>query len=80
MSKQTYWTYSVSGSGAFPIDMLRYDGAFPAQSSDSRMIRDTEQRTINLASHAHRPTVARWASYGWTVLSEGLLPDRRMAR
>ena len=46
--------YAVEGTGRFPIDMLRYDGSWPA----------TEHR----APKDWLPTDARWRSFGWIVL------------
>jgi hypothetical protein len=69
------YRYKVTGTGHFPIDMLRYDCAYPAsQEAVSTIGADrpraqvlgAERRTVELRSH-HRPTVDRWASFGWTV-------------
>jgi hypothetical protein len=67
-----FYRYEVQGIGGFPIDMLRYDSAWPTDSeSASRMVTSRAhaegRRTIRLASY-HRPTVDRWSSFGWTVL------------
>ena len=67
------YRYKVSGSGTFPIDMLRYDCAYPASSeavsamgrADNRAVH-VERRTVELLSH-HRPTIDRWRSFGWVV-------------
>lgn len=69
------WSYQVTGRGRFPVDMLRYDGAFPHQSGDARKIEQsldwhrpgTEVYTIRLRSHTQTPTVERWRTFGWTV-------------
>lgn len=70
------WQFEVVGTGTFPIDMLRYDGAFPYQSSDAALIEAAmlgEQRIANdpyrirLTGHYHAPTAARWRSFGWLV-------------
>ena len=68
-----FYRYEVQGVGPFPLDMLRYDSAWPAnQESASRMVtgrREPEgRRIITLASH-HHPTEDRWSSFGWTVLN-----------
>ena len=67
------YRYKVSGSGYFPIDMLRYDCAYPASSeavsamgSESRGERTVQRRTVELCSH-HLPTIDRWRSFGWIV-------------
>lgn len=65
------YRYTVTGVGAFPIDMLRYDAAYPSNSdavsgiSHSRQ-EQVQRRTVELRSH-HLPTVDRWSSFGWTV-------------
>ena len=70
------YRYRVSGTGHFPIDMLRYDCAYPASSKavsamHGRTIgagyRSCEvRRTVELRSH-HPPTRDRWSSFGWLV-------------
>jgi hypothetical protein len=72
---------TVCGSGSFPLDMLRYDNAVPANfrlCPDSGMIhRDPDWPNNGLivattvlrgydASKAF--TIARWRSFGWTCL------------
>ena len=75
--------FNVTGTGPFPLDMLRYDGCYPATSRDATRAQDPrcggrgvrEERTIAVeraaASRAEarrwRPTVARWESFGWAV-------------
>lgn len=67
--------FEVTGTGEFPMDMLRYDRCWPAHEDDSRRIGDSHvtlagvksvERTIGLAG-LKLPTVARWASFGWLV-------------
>ena len=66
------YRYKVSGSGYFPVDMLRYDCAYPASSADVSAMGanspriDVERRTVELRSY-HRPTPDRWLSFGWVV-------------
>lgn len=60
------YTYRIAGSGQFPLDMLRYDMAFPASETDTALAFDTRHRHIRITSHK-APTVARWLSFGWTV-------------
>ena len=64
----------IRGSGAFPLDMLRYDQCFPASEEDSRKIaqsiedfykRDWMIRVRKNSSHEF--TVGRWESFGCTV-------------
>lgn len=74
--------FEVEGTGAFPIDMLRYDACFPAtQESAVDMVltrhEDPDQyrakRRVRLRSYAvvkanAYPTEDRWKSFGWVVL------------
>ncbi len=63
----------VKGSGTFPIDMLRYDGCVPFKQTDANAImREGEERVIELKRYCVNdgpPTVDRWHSFGWTVVS-----------
>jgi hypothetical protein len=69
--------YEVEGSGAFPIDMLRYTSSWPTGETEARAIEDSFEsggrRTITLTRH-HRdpePQVAadRWeAKFRWKVV------------
>ncbi len=62
--------YTVTGSGPFPLDMLRYDCSWPRYQDDVTAIpyhsKHTTQYTISLLS-INKPTIARWASFGWRV-------------
>lgn len=74
-------TFTVEGSTAFPIDMLRYDHCYPASESDSvqiassllpeRMV-EPRSRRITLRQWRYErnrpPAVARWQSYRWRVV------------
>lgn len=48
-------TFDVRGTGAFPVDMLRYDACWPASEADShRMVlthERTEPVTVKLRKH-----------------------------
>jgi hypothetical protein len=70
--------FHVTGSGFFPLDMLRYDSCYPHSQEDVSKIsslgkssEDLGQRTITLArrvkSRIDQPRIDRWASFGWTV-------------
>ena len=65
------YRYKVTGTGFFPIDMLRYDCAYPASSeaclaiSPASADRD-KRRTVELLSY-RLPTPDRWRSFGWLV-------------
>ena len=62
------YKYVVLGFGVCPLDMLRYDAAWPVRSEDAIAITSQSKaaKAICLASH-HPPTAARWESFGWTV-------------
>lgn len=69
------YTYTVTGKGHFPMDMLRRDNCWPedgeAVVSIGARPDDTEgffevTRMIRLAS-GHSPNMERWLSFGWTV-------------
>jgi len=74
--------FKVTGSGSFPIDMLRYDRAIPATELDSSRIHNTfvpttfDPITVSVIrytegkqtlSFGDMPTLRRWESFGWTV-------------
>lgn len=71
--------FAVSGRGVFPIDMLRYDACWPLRGEDvhqielpSTELRNTQDRIIWLKTSGRvdpRPTKARWASFGWHVIT-----------
>ena len=67
----------VTGTGDVPMDMLRYDAAWPASQEDARKMvlarYGTEEeraewfttpRDVFLFCHG-KPTPERWASFGW---------------
>jgi len=62
------YQYTVRGSGTFPIDMLRYDAAYPAgrETVDGLAPSNYAKRKVRLISY-HPPTADRWKSFGWTV-------------
>lgn len=69
-------TFKVTGTMAFPTDMLRYDHCWPRNESEVGLFRDSidvhrEVRTIELARHVtgakDLPTFGRWESFGWKV-------------
>lgn len=69
--------YTVVGWGEFPIDMLRYDSAFPADAHAVAAIAQrlhqerplAEKVEVRLGS-PRLPTFDRWRSFGWTVKVE----------
>lgn len=69
-------TFTVTGSGAFPLDMLRYDECWPATADDATYIgrswaRGTGRSRITLITHDRTaPARDRWESFGWQVVIE----------
>jgi hypothetical protein len=76
--------YEVEGTLPFPVDMLRYDGAFPEWETDSRKIESSIRMEedgpvrVRLVAYAdkdtaetHRaPNKRRWESFGWKVVAQ----------
>lgn len=66
----------VSGSGEFPIDMLRYDSCCPFTEADSHTMSQSEPgqpRIVVLKRFSVNglgATEGRWKSFGWKVVSE----------
>ena len=72
--------YVVSGGGAFPLDMLRYDASHPEREVDSGAIASTFRGVrwagaeephvplVRLVSY-YPPTDGRWQSFGWHVVT-----------
>jgi len=67
-------TFTVTGRGQFPVDMLRFDCCFPADPSAVAVITQgyNEKRvTVQLCAYLRAgdiaPTPERWASFGWAV-------------
>ena len=73
MAKNFYQTFDVLAVFDFPIDMLRFDSAFPASEQDSNKIVNNlvhhlgGGETIKVAryvdSKASQPTIERWESF-----------------
>lgn len=64
------YTYRVDGYGDFPLDMLRYDRAWPASERDSAVAQGVpgeRNRRIVVINSYQAPTPARWASFNWYV-------------
>jgi hypothetical protein len=74
MTLARIYTWTVRGSGDFPIDMLRYDQCWPQSEVGSAVIhgsfrsRGLRLRTVNLSSLKRVPTTGRWKSFGWEVI------------
>ena len=75
--------YIVEGDGNFPVDMLRYDRAFcmtPIPHPNDPWY-GRKYRVVVGFEGKYKPTVARWESFGWRVLSQtgpvpGVLANR----
>lgn len=69
------YSYYVVGLGIFPVDMLRYDRAWPARGDDVANIEKIgDRRFIKLNSY-QKPTTARWNSFFWGVYGESDIPQ-----
>lgn len=70
-----FYTFKVKGNGHFPVDMLRYDCAWPYEANDAAHIaldrmgagRDDwlKVREVTLVSY-RKPTPERWQSFSWS--------------
>ena len=69
-----YFRYTVIGRGKFPFDMLRLDGAFPADTSSALELGHDDLREIvlnvNTPNAMFLPCFDRWRSFGWVVKSD----------
>jgi hypothetical protein len=72
------YTYTVTGTWPFPLDMLRYDDAQGATAADRALIErlsqdnadsldDLKRKSRITLVGKSRPTPARWRSFLWTV-------------
>lgn len=58
--------FTVTGSGQFPMDMLRYDNCWPYTSEDAVNMTEHGRRSIHLVTrYRGAPTAGRWASFAW---------------
>ena len=84
--KTDRFEYAVEGVGDFPLDMLRHDGAYPADQQSVAAImaglrwaasrkRSRELLVVRLVSD-RPPTSERWRSYGWTVTVSRPEPEK----
>jgi hypothetical protein len=67
-------TFTVTGRGAFPIDMLRFDECWPVRQGEDvgAIVQSIENASgkwqVRLRSDKHTaPTVKRWESFCCTV-------------
>jgi hypothetical protein len=72
-------TFTVTGKGRFPIDMLRHDICVPADAEAVEAIENLDNvgvRDIRLTTTKMRYITAnRWLSFGWGVSSDIYLGD-----
>lgn len=77
-TRDTRNAFTVAGTGAFPFDMLRYDECWPAHPEDVRTMametrdvraRDSRRAVRLVTNRALGPTIRRWESFGWKVIS-----------
>ena len=68
--------FTVEGIGEFPHDMLRWDRCWPKTLVDANRVgphADHRRRQVNLVTHTRKgqswPTIDRWRSFGWRVVS-----------
>ena len=62
--------YAVYGTGRLPLDMLRYDSAWPATEIDANRAdaQDWDSGAkIIIMQGKREPTERRWESFGWSV-------------
>ena len=69
-----YQPFAVTGRGAFPTDMLRYDHCWPKTQDDIIPMASASYygtRRVQLARYVdnkkEQPTFERWSSFGWLV-------------
>ncbi len=75
----------IRGSGAFPIDMLRYDSCYPFREEDARkiesvsnpMIGDNDPWEIRVKKHSELARHARWTPERWKSFRCELVEDDR---
>lgn len=88
MAKRTRRVFEVTGTGSFPLDMLRYDHCAPHRGEDSETLSVATQPynkrirggqyEIQLVSSdesivRNGATLPRWESFGWKITN----PDVR---
>jgi hypothetical protein len=77
MVKPPRRTFTVEGSGSFPIDMLRYDACWPqSERYDTPAIQQDpfsepkkRRRVVLVTDNPSAPTVGRWESFTWKVVA-----------
>lgn len=68
--------FTVEGTGEFPFDMLRYDMCWPYRGEDAAQMsgHTAQKRRRVVVQHfdTHPITEARWRSFNWQVIGEGV--------
>lgn len=67
-------TFTVSGRGDFPRDMLRYDDCEFASPDDAVRAGDGyvhDRRRVKIVTQRRALTAARWESFGWRIVADG---------
>lgn len=61
--------YTVTGRGAFPVDLLRQGIAWPARASDSRQICTVDgiERVVELQG-MRAPNFRKWLASSWRIV------------
>lgn len=68
--------FTVSGNSRFPMDMLRYDKCWPADTTSAlgilRTAAEDEYETFTFVMHTWSVGITpdRWRSFGWTVTDQ----------
>jgi hypothetical protein len=71
------FVFVVAGSSRFPLDMLRYDMAHPTTPASVEQMaltldahpRAFQQELLVKLTSKEKPTVHRWKTFGWKVIS-----------
>lgn len=65
------FTFTVSGTGEFPVDMMRFERAWPRAPSDSKKIQESDPSSgrfeVDLQSADPPSQKGRWGSFGWRI-------------
>lgn len=61
-------SFTVKGSGLFPMDMLSEDECWPVDTTDVLALLGKGNRSVRLRGAGHyAPSVERWERHGWSV-------------
>lgn len=72
-------TIVVTGSGDFPLDMLRYDSCVPASELDALRMQNAQRgaykvKLFRFCQEFRPATSARWESFGWRIIFDSADP------